>query len=882
MKKTNILFISNHVSKTGAPAVLQLLLNYIKQTQSEKYTVYVSSLLMADIKKNDREYWEKTYNCFFVQFIYDINLIDCAEISIITSSFDLDVVYGNGISTFPQLYMFKKHNNCIKTILHVHENSNGFQIIKKMFGQELKDAYKSIDHFITVSKWQIEELQNYGVSLSNITHLPEPIDVDKLNVTIKGKTKNKLNQSSKTKIFGCGSGESRKGIDRFIEVSKKFDQNLYEFIWIGDVEIVDNHVILNGHGVFDDYKVNVGSVKFIGQVDVPAELLNSGDIFLMLSRQDPCPLVVLEALYLELFVVTIKESGDSYIYCNDHDEILDTYNCDAVVNSIHSIQKKKQNTQIVNIKREYCKILNNIINPRIISSRITNIIDSLIVCKYVTLYNFNNFEGEKNCLIWTKDISTIKFNKSYKLLELQICNVLTEINKVEFIFDDDYQNSKTLLIEQSTHKYDLKFDISNKKKIEIRSKLKKLDCDKRYLGTHIVSMKVDGTQINSENSNINDANDYNNYNVYHDQQINPRSFDKSDKIVFCCISGTSGYGVLARETVIYLRQQGYLVNYKSFEFEKSINDHSDILKIDDFNESEATCYILNFPPHVLSHVYHNLIGEKCHNKKIISFPLWESEYINSTYVDKINRFSSSVIVSSQWNKNTFKKCGVIKDIQVLYHTPICPPLIQKEKASKFIYEKSILFGSAKNLNSSINYYTIGQWTKRKGITEVIESFCEAFTKNDNVTLVLKTYYKSHQSNDIKICIDRINSILNRYKIPPTIYYINHNLTDSEIMNIHSCGDIYVSATKSEGIGLGPLTASHYNKPVIITGYGAQCEYLKNANFVSYSLHPAEDDLSFSMDLRNQLWAHPNESDLVDKMREVYITNYENDISYYSW
>ena len=48
-----------------------------------------------------------------------------------------------------------------------------------------------------------------------------------------------------------------------------------------------------------------------------------------------------------------------------------------------------------------------------------------------------------------------------------------------------------------------------------------------------------------------------------------------------------------------------------------------------------------------------------------------------------------------------------------------------------------------------------------------------------------------------------------------------------MMNIHFCGDVYVSATKSEGIGLGAITASSYNKPVIITKYGAQYEYLKN-------------------------------------------------------
>lgn len=872
--KTNILFISNHVSKTGAPAVLQLLLNYIKANHSDQYTVYVSSLLMADIKKEDRERWEKTYNCFFTEFVYDINSIELSKIPIITSLIDIDIVYGNGVATLPQLYMFKKHDSYIKTILHVHENADGFQKIKETFGYNFTEALNYVDYFITVSRWQISELQQHGILLNNITNLPEPIDIDRLNQTLKNKS---ISKYTKTRVFGCGKGESRKGIDRFIEVSKHFDPNSYEFIWIGDVEIVENHVVLNGFGVFDDYKVEVGNVKFVGQVETPAELLNCGDTFLMLSRQDPCPLVVLEALYSSLFVVTIKESGDSHIYCNEHDEILDTYNCDDVVSAIHSIEKKKKNEEIVRAKYEYYKILNNIVNPNIICQVITHIIKNM--CKCVTLYNTNNFEGTNHSNLWTQETSTVQFNQSYSVLELNIDNVLNETNTVEFIFDEDYDNAKILLIQNDIPTYNLVFDISGKKKLEIKSKLKKVDNDKRDLGTYFKSIKIDGIQVDNKNSINNDVL------LYHDQKLNVNLFDKSDKIVFYCISGTSGYGVLARETVLNLRNEGYLVNYKPFEFEKSINDHDDTLMISDFEESDATCYILNFPPHILTHVYNNLIGKSCKNKKIISFPLWESEYINFDYVSNINRVSSSVIVSSHWNKNALIKCGVIKDIQVIRHKPILKPLVSKNKASKFIYKKSILFGEHKDLNSTVNFYTIGQWTNRKGITDTLESFCEAFTKNDNVALILKTHYQSHQQNDVLICIDRIKKITRKNNNSPTIYYINYNLFDDEMINIHSCGDIYVSATKSEGIGLGPITAAQYDKPVLITQYGAQYEYLKDnhsVEFVSYKLIPAQDDLSFCMDLKNQLWAHPDKSDMINKMKKMYLKYYENDISYYSW
>jgi len=812
---------------------------------------------MSDIKKEDKEYWEKTYNCFFVQFIYDINLVEFNDVEFIKSIIDIDVVYGNGIATLPQLYLFKKQDRSIKTILHVHENVDGFKKIQEVFVDNLNDAFQSVNEFLTVCRWQILELQRYGIKLNKITYVPESIDVNLLQSIVLSKPP--IDNTSKIKVIGCGKGESRKGIDRFIEISKQFDNQMYEFIWIGDVEIVNNQVILNGFGVFDDYKLDVGNVKFIGQVDTPAYLFNNADIFLMLSRQDPCPLVVLEALYMGMFVVSLKESGDAHVYCTEHDEVLETYDINNVVSSILSLTEKRKNIDVVLEKKEYYKIIHNIVSPDIISPIIINTIKN--TTRICNLYNFNQFEGNNKSILWTKEKSKIEFNLAAKTLEIKISNVFNETNEVNFVFDDGEVH--TLLMESSINNHDIKFDIENKKHLTIESTIKKHQYDKRDLGIYITSLKVNSIEINNDNVLI-----YENV-EYHDQQLCKNQFNKDDKIVFACISGTSGYGVLARETVVNLRKDGYKVNYLPFNFENSINEHDEQLKIDDFDESEATCYILNFPPHIIDNVYNNLLQNKCKDKKVILFLLWESEYIKRDYINNINKFSTSVLVSSEWNKRAMIKCGVIKDIQVLHHKPILSNVCKKSEKVNFIYQNSKMFGEFKDLNITQNFYTIGQWTFRKGITDVIESFCKAFTNKDNVSLILKTYYSSYTEDDIKICITRINDILKKYQNYPTIYYVYNNLLDSDIHNIHFCGDIYISATKSEGIGLGAITASEYGKPVIITKYGAQYEYLKNdtkSKFVSYTLCPAKDDLSFELDLNNQLWSHPNIPDMVNKMK----------------
>jgi hypothetical protein len=860
MKKLNILFISNSVSKTGAPKMLELLLNYIKKHKADKYTVYVASVLESEIKVEDKTYWERNYNCFFLRPVYNINELKTSEVPILFNLIDIDIVYGNCTCTLPYLYLFKKCNSNIKTILHLHEHANGFQMSRMKFGEYTESLFHHVDEFITVCKYQISALQQFNIPLKKQLHVSEMIDVDVIEQLVS--TNPPFNIKQKVRIIGCGTGGSRKGIDRFIEISNRFDPNIFEFIWIGDVPVKDDKVFLEGHGVFEDYHVDIGNVKFIGQISVPSTYFTNSNIFLMLSRQDPCPLVVLEALYMGMFVVTIEESGDSHIYCTQYDEILKKYDADDVFTSINRILEKRKDLNIINEKRNYYKILKNIVSPNIVSDKIIKLIENDY--PIVTIKNFNDFEGENNSVVWTKDTSTITFNKPCKKLDLKIQNTFQTAHTIDFVFDTKV---KSLLIPPDVFHYDVSFDISNVKTVTINSKVYPCTEDKRVLGTHLLSMKVDGVII--------DKNIFKSIDVkseYHDENVNYSPFNKSDKIVFACIDGTSGYGVLARETVLNLRNSGYKVNYLPFVFEKSLGGHNQDLLLNDFDESQATCYILNFPPHILEYVYNYLLGGRCKGKKTISFPLWESEYIKKEYVDQINRFSSSVIVSSEWNKNTMRQCGVIKDIQVMYHKPILPPLRTKNEVINFVYQNSKVFGQPKDLITTKNFYSIGQWTCRKGITEVLESFCQSFTNNDNTALILKTHYVSHDETSVTTCVDRINDILKRYPNHPTIYYIYVNLLDVDMMNIHFCGDVYVSATKSEGIGLGAITASAYNKPVIITKYGAQYEYLKNdpnVKFVSYTLHPAKDDLSFNLDLSNQLWAHPDISDMVDKMKMVY-------------
>lgn len=337
-------------------------------------------------------------------------------------------------------------------------------------------------------------------------------------------------------------------------------------------------------------------------------------------------------------------------------------------------------------------------------------------------------------------------------------------------------------------------------------------------------------------------------------------FTKQDKVIIIGVAGTYGYSILTKETIINLRNDGYIVNYMAYNGPDPDDKIYESVHKKQFDDKDVTCYVINLPPFVIESVCVDFLKNRTNKQKVYAFSLWDSNYIKPEYVDQLNKYCDAIIVCSEWNKQTFIDCGVTKNIYTLIYDPIVPILPERSNSLEFVKQSSIVFGKDSNLKDTINYYTIGQWTQRKGITETIETFCKAFQNNENVSLIVKTYYNGYSENDVNVCKSRIQDIVSKYPNCPSIYYIWSHLSSEQIFQIHSAGDIYLSLTKSEGIGLGPLIAAKYKRPVVITSYGAQKEYLKNFSeiyFVNYELFDAQDDLQFGMDLTNQLWATGN-------------------------
>jgi glycosyltransferase involved in cell wall biosynthesis len=107
-------------------------------------------------------------------------------------------------------------------------------------------------------------------------------------------------------VFGCGTTDWRKGPDIFLEVGLRAckRQPQLMFVWIGGEESpVDYQKRISDEGL-------VGRIQFIGNRPLSRRYYYVGNIFALTSREDPCPLVALEAADASLPVVCFNGAGD--------------------------------------------------------------------------------------------------------------------------------------------------------------------------------------------------------------------------------------------------------------------------------------------------------------------------------------------------------------------------------------------------------------------------------------------------------------------------------------------------------------------------------------------------------------------------------------------
>lgn len=227
-----------------------------------------------------------------------------------------DLIYGNTVAAGNIYNLLGRLNTPILTHFHELETS-----IRKYGAPWIKDVINISSYFIACSTPVRENLiRNHGVPAEKVTTVHASI-VSRQSKILDEKSKmlqrKKLGLEQNTAlIFGCGIGMPfRKGADLFIEIGEKLLQKghrNFHLYWIGEF---DPSYRDEEFGSWESHHRKLKNrdlgrhVTFLGLKDDPREYLACGDIFLLPSREDPFPLVALEAADCGLPILCFEGSG---------------------------------------------------------------------------------------------------------------------------------------------------------------------------------------------------------------------------------------------------------------------------------------------------------------------------------------------------------------------------------------------------------------------------------------------------------------------------------------------------------------------------------------------------------------------------------------------
>lgn len=235
----------------------------------------------------------------------------------------------------------------------------------------------------------------------------------------------------------------------------------------------------------------------------------------------------------------------------------------------------------------------------------------------------------------------------------------------------------------------------------------------------------------------------------------------------------------------------------------------------------------------------------------LAYFAWEESVYPKEWVDEINANLHGLMVASNFTKSIFQKAGIKIPMKVV------PNALDDEVRIKAKDKYKL------NTNKSFKFLHISTAKQRKGVDILIKAYFEEFTKDDDVTLVLKTFPGPDNITD---------ELINKYKnenSPEVIHINNPDLTEEDLRNLHASADCEVYPTRAEGFGLPILEAMFQETPVITTNYSGHLDFCneENSYLIDYKLEYAKDSELVNIGAK---WAEPDIEHLKKLMREIYL------------
>lgn len=271
--------------------------------------------------------------------------------------------------------------------------------------------------------------------------------------------------------------------------------------------------------------------------------------------------------------------------------------------------------------------------------------------------------------------------------------------------------------------------------------------------------------------------------------------------------------------------------------------------------------------------------ERGGGRRIFGYTVWELETLPSHWPAILNRLDG-VIVPCRWNRDVFRRSGVTVPVHVVPHLSQFQDLPAPTPADRAALRTRL--GRGLDWEDRFVFYTIGFWSHRKAPYLAAQAYWQAFDADDPVLMVVKTSAKDitrwhrHWRNAFRrrhpSPARALAEMAAGFARPaPLVLIADETLSDAEMLALHEMGDCFVSLARAEGWGLGAFEAARLGKPVVMTAYGGQLDFLapELADLVDYHLVPVHEPTWSASYKPSDHWAQPSVEQAALSMRGIF-------------
>lgn len=251
----------------------------------------------------------------------------------------------------------------------------------------------------------------------------------------------------------------------------------------------------------------------------------------------------------------------------------------------------------------------------------------------------------------------------------------------------------------------------------------------------------------------------------------------------------------------------------------------------------------------------------------------ETTVCNPQWVKCVNDMTH-VVVPTSFVKSTFMKSGNLTGDGEL--VTVIPESFLDEVADASIPPMHI------ELSTKFNFLSVGQLTggdpasDRKNIHNMLKWFCETFSGDADVGLIIKTNSGRDTKIDRQLTTDVIRQVLGAVRKGPypAVYLLHGAMSDAEVAGLyrHPTVKAFISLSRGEGFGLPILEAAASGLPVIATNWSGYLDFMNMGKFIKLDFELRQlpkSRLDNNIFMPEAKWADVDEHDVKRKLRKFY-------------